>query len=47
MRDMRTLNVISGDNFAPVFTESGTVTRTIAEGKGVETLESPVYCNGC
>ncbi len=27
-----TLNVISGDNFAPVFTESGTVTRTIAEG---------------
>ncbi len=27
-----TLNVISGDNAAPVFNESGTVTRTIAEG---------------
>ena len=31
-----TLNVISGDNFAPVFNESGTVTRSIVEGSDAD-----------
>ena len=31
-----TLNVISGDNFAPVFNESGTVTRSIFEGNDAD-----------
>ena len=38
-----TLNVISGDNAAPVFNESGTVTRTIAEGNRLNrNIGSPV-----
>ena len=38
-----TLNVISGDNIAPVFNESGTVTRTIVEGNRLNrNIGSPV-----